>query len=662
LVEFPRRRWPFFAISVLGLAIGLWGMQGLLKLSAPPPGYPVNPILYPARVGPVVVGSADELRFISQSRPAGSMVEIRSDAGVVHARLEPQVTKFHFGIILLEGLLFLAVGLFVFAPRAERGPMRDLYWCTLLYGIATMINGLYFPRAGTWTDWVFPAIRIACLAFLPVFFFRMAQAFPRLRKRLDLNPRLMRGLWIAAGILVVWQVAASFRYFADPRPEVWRGMSLPRSLAHAFLVGAVGLGCLTLYRGGRKLELARERGQVKWLLWGLAIGAIPYVFLRTFPRLLDVASGIPPELDRIFEMAIPVALACAVLPFRSLDIDLIIRRSLLYGTLTPALAGIYLLVGVAPAPWMKEHAPQYATFLQIIAVAIPMVLYAPFRRWTGIWVDRTFYKIQYDYARAIRAFLDAARRAPSQDEIAELCRGFLEEQLVIESAVVVARRDDTLVAAGDADDLDAWALLESLAAAGVPRKLLAAPNSTSRPDLETPEFPAILAEAGFKLAAPLSAGGQSLGGIFLGAKKSGERFIEENLKLLYAVRAEAETALERVDLVQRAAQEAHAREKAPEIERALARQSRVDLLPLVQEAVAVMKPAARERNIQFELNVAPNLRPVRGDRTQLLEIVTNLLENAACHSPDGQAVEVTIERNSEGQMVIVCTFPEWSDA
>src|SRR5467141_3659159 len=164
MVEFPRRRWPFYAISVLGLAIGLWGMQGLLKLSTPPLGYPANPILYPARVGPAVVGSVNELRFIAQSRPAGSMLEIRSDAGVVHARLEPQISKFHFGIILLEGLLFLAVCLFVFAPRA-----------------------------GAWTEWVFPAIRIACLALLPVFFFRMTQAFPRPRKRLEPHPRLMRG-------------------------------------------------------------------------------------------------------------------------------------------------------------------------------------------------------------------------------------------------------------------------------------------------------------------------------------------------------------------------------------------------------------------------------------------------------------------------------------
>src|SRR2546427_3633693 len=139
MVELLSRRWPFFAISVLGLAIGLWGMRGLPSLSAPPPGYPMNPIVYPARVGPAVVGSSAELRFIAQSRPAGSVLEAESDAGVLRARLDPQLTPFHFWMILIGGLAFFAVNLLVFAPRVDRGPVRDFYWCTLLFGIATMI-------------------------------------------------------------------------------------------------------------------------------------------------------------------------------------------------------------------------------------------------------------------------------------------------------------------------------------------------------------------------------------------------------------------------------------------------------------------------------------------------------------------------------------------
>ena len=150
-----------FAVSVLGLALGLWGMQGLPSLSAPPAGVSSYPIRYPARVGPAVVASPSELNYIAQSRPAGSMLEIRSDAGLIRAHLEPALTKIHLGIIFLEGLVLLALSLLVLAPRVDRGPIRDLYFCALLYGIATLIHGSYFPRAPSWAHWLIPAIRIS---------------------------------------------------------------------------------------------------------------------------------------------------------------------------------------------------------------------------------------------------------------------------------------------------------------------------------------------------------------------------------------------------------------------------------------------------------------------------------------------------------------------
>ena len=662
MAEFPRRRWPFFAIAALGLAIGLWGMQGLLTLSEPPPGYPANPILYPARIGPAVVGSAGELRFFAQSRPAGSIIEVRSDAGVVRTRLEPQISKFHLAVILLEGLALFAVALLVFAPRAERGPMRDLFWCALLFGVATLIHGLYFPRSGSWTDWLFPVIRIVCLTALPVFLFRMTQTFPRSRKLLEQHPRLMRALWITAGLLAVWQAATTFRYFAVPRPEVWRGMALPRLLAGWFLAGSFVFGCFTLYRNGRKLELAREREQIKWLLWGFTIAALPYVLLRTVPRLFDITSGIPPELDRLCELAIPIALTCAVVRFRFLDIDIIIRRSLIYGALTAALASVYLAVGVAPAKWVGQHAVKYAGFILALAAALPVILVTPLRRWIGTWVDRTFYKTQYDYARALLSFQDAVRGAATQEEIADLSRHFVQEQLRLEPAVVLARRGETLVTSGEVEGALPEDLIQPEAANGGSRRLLAALDSTSRPDLETADFPPALVGAGFKLAVPLSVEGRPLGAILVGEKKSERRFIEEDLKLLYAVRSEVESALDRVETVQRAAPREAAPERFEPRRRAFPRPARVDLLPLVQEAVSAVSPAARARGIQYELNVAPGMGPVRGDRAQLLEIVTTLLENAARHSPDGQAIDITLDRNEEGQMLIVCTLPGWRDS
>src|SRR5205085_11412964 len=84
-----------------------------------------------------------------------------------------------------------------------------------------------------------------------------------------------------------------------------------------------------------------------------------------------------------------------------------------------------------------------------------------------------------------------------------------------------------------------------------------------------------------------------------------------------------------------------------------AREERVDLLPLVQDAVARMEPAARARKIRFDVSVSPRVQPVCGDRDLLLTIVISLLENAARYSPDRESVDITLEPTARGQMLVV---------
>ncbi|HMI30980.1 MAG TPA: hypothetical protein VK527_04510, partial [Candidatus Limnocylindrales bacterium] len=558
--------------------------------------------------------------------------------------------------------------------------LRDLYWCTLLFGLATMIHGIHFPRSRAWSEMVPPFLWITCLTLLPVFFFRMTQNFPRPRRLLDRRPGLVRALWIAAAILIVWQGAAYLWYFRDPRPAVWAGTHLPRFLAEAFLAAAIALGCVTLYRSGQKHELSREREQTKWILWGLTLGAAPYVFLRALPSLAGLKPNVPLEVDRLFELAIPVALTFAVLPKRSFDVDLVIRKSLIYGALAAVLAIVYVSVGVIAAPHIAARYPRYIGAFRILAIALPVILYTPARRWIDGWVDRTFFKVQFKYAQALLAFQDAVRGAPSQEEIAALCRRFIEEQLLVERTIVLARRGEAFSAAGDVIDADMEAILSAVAPSEESRRLLAFPNSTSRPDLESDDFPAVLTRGGFKLALPVSTNGRCLGAILAGEKRSERRFAEEDLKLLYAVRAEAATVLQRVELVQRAAEEAHEREKAGQLEimngqsrlgclGTRVEPGRVDLLPLFHEVVAGLKAEALSRNIRFEVSVAPDLTPVRGDRNQVFQVVSDLLANAMRHSPEGQTVDVALMRGAvqagnhpDGEARFVCVLPEWKES
>ena len=582
-----RRKWPFFAISVLGLLVGLWGMTRLL----------------------------------------------------------PRISPFHFAVILLEGLLFVAASLIVFAPRAERGPLRDLYFGALLFGVAVMIHDLDLPRARALGDWLLPAIRIGCLTALPVLFFRMTQTFPRRRKLLDRYPGLMRALWIGALALAAWQIAAAYHDFLSPTPGARAWRTLPRSIAEVTLALALGLGSLTLYRTGRALDLAREREQIRWMLWGLAIGVAPNALLRAFPRLVGLDTGVPPELERLFEMAIPLAFAFAILRPKFLDIDIIIRKSVIYLGVAGALAAIYYLVGVVLA-------------FRLPAVALVALLVTPARRWIERGVDRLFFRLQYRYARALLHGRDEIRSARSQEEILERTRLFVESELPVTAAVLLARRGAViLVSASGPWPHDAGPVLSAASTRpdGTTRRPMAAPGSTMRPDLEHPSFPTVLRAAGITLALVLEDGS---GALLVGERTNGRPFTEEDLRLLYAVRAEMGRALDRVASVQRAYDEILRPQSPPRTDDRMGspvavHADRVDLLPLVQEAVQEVEPAARARRIRFEVSVSPHVRAVAGDRDLLFEIVTDLLENAAHYSPDGEPVEVTIEPTRIGQMLII---------
>jgi signal transduction histidine kinase len=623
----------YLAITMLGLAIGLWGLSRLPRLSELPPAA-LESVSYPAWIQGVAAGSPAELRFLAEARPPGSVVTITSARGSLETRLRPQINRLHFLLIAFEGMVFFAVNLLVFLPRlvarpagrgASTGPVRDLYWGTLIYAALTMINGIYFPRTPVWTERVMPLVTIAGLTFLPLCFLRLALTFPRRAPVLDRNPKALRWLVIVAGVLIAWQGWAYLSYFAAPSPARWGAIQISQLLGRVFLVLVVAASCFLLYRRARRLELSRERSQVRWILWGITIGITPYVFLRTIPRLFGGIPPLPPEVDRVFELAIPLAFAVAVVRHQFLNIDLIIRRSLIYGILTATLTVVYLVLSEIVATRLTSNAPQYTTALRLLAVAVPVALFTPARHWIGGWIDRTVFKIQYDYARSLTSFRDDLRGATTSEEIAERLESFLGDQLQLSNVRVVSFGSEGR-ASCDGSEPAACAARDALIRAG--RSLVAKPGATSRPELE------VLSanddsETDPRIVLALGPREDPTGLALLGSKVSERRFVDEDLQLLDGSREIASAALERVALVTRAAEEALERRKVEEMER-----FRHELFSRVAHDLRTPCTSIRltVQNLIDGVAGAPNpdhaahLTSIQGAADQLGRLANNLLE------------------------------------
>jgi hypothetical protein len=148
-----------------------------------------------------------------------------------------------------------------------------------------------------------------------------------------------------------------------------------------------------------------ERQQLKWLVYSAAVFGAVVPFLVILSELGVRLAGIPVS-DVLFAVclaALPVAVGMAILRRRLYDIDVVVKRTLVYGALTATLVGAYLgsvlLLGLALSPLTEDS--KLAVAASTLAVA---ALFRPARTRIQAAVDRRFYRRSYDAARTLEAF------------------------------------------------------------------------------------------------------------------------------------------------------------------------------------------------------------------------------------------------------------------
>src|SRR5215218_9877055 len=143
----------------------------------------------------------------------------------------------------------------------------------------------------------------------------------------------------------------------------------------------------------------RARPQLKWFAHGAAVLMGIFFFLQVAGEKLSewtifvlIVSGL---------MLIPVSVGIAIMRYRLYDIDRIINRTLVYGSLTAMLVALYLggVVGLQRllSPLVGDS-NGLATVASTLAIA---ALFNPLRRRVQAFVDRRFYRRKYDAAKTL---------------------------------------------------------------------------------------------------------------------------------------------------------------------------------------------------------------------------------------------------------------------
>jgi hypothetical protein len=166
-----------------------------------------------------------------------------------------------------------------------------------------------------------------------------------------------------------------------------------------------------------------ERQQIKWLTTAAAV-IVSGIALTIVPSLVFASDGPEPwwqaVMDNVVAFSyalIPLSIGVAVVRYRLYEIDVIIRKTLVYAILAVALALVYL-GGISSASVILRavtgQSGAVAVTLSTLAVA---VTFQPLRTWIQRAVDRRFYRRKYDSAQTLREFNSRLRQEIDLDAL-----------------------------------------------------------------------------------------------------------------------------------------------------------------------------------------------------------------------------------------------------
>lgn len=227
------------------------------------------------------------------------------------------------------------------------------------------------------------------------------------------------------------------------------GLVFGLGFAATFLGTLAGYGvatCVALYRSYRDSS-ADEKRQVRWPLWGtftsivasLVLMVLSVVLVSTHPSGLGstVATAITAGSKLVY-LLIPVSFAFAILRYRLLEIDILIRRTVVYGVLTGAVVAFYLFfvgvggLAVARLTGLEGQGVAVGATLVVAALLIPL------RSRLQHFAERRLLRYERDLETARERISTAARNETDRDGLLATAAEQVQQALAVRSVAILA--------------------------------------------------------------------------------------------------------------------------------------------------------------------------------------------------------------------------------
>lgn len=329
----------------------------------------------------------------------------------------------------LPQLSWFILGLIIFILRPRSAPARllllagtTLFLITRIGWAATTISAnfapppiwyLYFFTNFFWGWIFFPAL------ILLLFVFPQPLWVPKRFSRLVLALFFVMPTTIAVYVVLTGQEAPANILLA----------------VEALLIFATAVAAVV--QAFRRRRNPVIRAQVSWVALGIAIsiGGTLTAYLLEYSGV-NIPSSVILMISWPVSLALPVCLAIAILRYRLFDIDVIIRKTVVYAVLTGLLLLVYFGLVILLQTVFISVTGEQSPIAIVISTLVIAALFAPLRRRVQAVIDRRFFRKKYDAQQVLARFAQTARDETDMEALTAELLGVVQEAIEPESAAI----------------------------------------------------------------------------------------------------------------------------------------------------------------------------------------------------------------------------------
>ena len=366
-----------------------------------------------------------------------------------------------FVFLSLVGVVWLGVGIFVLFKQGSGSPFV-LHFAAIC--LAAFVFHVYKSLGlGEDFDLAVSLLDDIAFAFFAPLFLHFCLRYPVRSEVFDHDGRgKTYALYVPASLISVLVLTLSLIYHFAPKAELVAslnnfvdrfdlfGVLYRANFYHFIIYVSCGAGIL-LWRFLKNRQQPLVRQRIKWAMWGAIVAVVPIIIFQIAKRFVPSLTEdyLTAALTTLPLALIPLSFGHSVVRYRLMDVDVVVRRALVYAMTTVAIAAmiggvalglVFLIVGNN----LSATDITLRALIGIIAMAGIVLLSEPLKKFLHERAERFFYGERYDLRHGLLDFGRTLSATTALEPLLDALTERLRQVLDVEKVAVFIEDENTL--------------------------------------------------------------------------------------------------------------------------------------------------------------------------------------------------------------------------